>query len=171
MTDLPTIECDGSSGCAAGDHVDGCYSAALQARWCDEHGRPWMVCSCALFEPERVDRPGDRSVVDKLDEVLLRLVELASHVPPRCSCDGDPIECSHELARAQAELDGDSARSALEEARAEIGTWHAIVLDTARLLGTSVHPNGLDRGVIIQALRTRLSSGRPAAQEAGEVSP
>ena len=74
-----------------------------------------------MAEPVRVDRPGDQpAVADKLDEIALRLSVIEGKLAPRCSCDGDPIECGHEAARGLAEVERDAARSALEEARAEV---------------------------------------------------
>jgi hypothetical protein len=44
---------------------------------------------------------------DRADELERLRAELAK----RCSCDGDPIECSHEAARGQAEAERDQARA------------------------------------------------------------
>lgn len=69
-------------------------------------------------------------------EALLRLSELKANARPRCSCDGDPIECSHEAARGVVEAERDEARAevvrlgqeverlteeAVEAGRAELG--------------------------------------------------
>lgn len=45
------IPCDGSSDCRATEHEDDCCAEAVQARWCDEHGKPWLECDEC--------RPGD----------------------------------------------------------------------------------------------------------------
>lgn len=60
------------------------------------------------------------------------LEELDRLREPKCSCDGDPIECSHEAARGQAEAGLESARivirswkSAHEGAREELSALKA----------------------------------------------
>lgn len=63
-------------------------------------------------------------------------VPIARQDTPRCTCDGDPVECSHELARAMAEHNVDAVRAELVEARAEVKR----VTRVAALLNNEVSP-------------------------------
>jgi hypothetical protein len=59
-----------------------------------------------------------------------RLERLRGELERRCSCDGDPIECSHEAARGQAEAERDALKAAIEAG--EVARFAA---DVRRLVG------------------------------------
>lgn len=66
--------------------------------------------------------PGNRTgTPEQRHPVSLMLADAVLRVVRPCTCDGDPIECSHEAARGQAEAERDEANRTLAEEITAIG--------------------------------------------------